>query len=179
MTNFDYEQWAQQLTQHRISCTAADLHGFVCGALASFPTPSDAELLAKLAAYVDVAPWPAALVRDWKELREQVLGEYQGDELSLELLLPAHGVGRIEALGEWCEGFLAGFAEQGVLSGKNKNLPAVVKESLEDLMAIRQIEVPEQASESDMVDLADIEEHCRMVAIAVFTEMALSSAPTK
>ena len=175
MTNFDYNQYAEQLTQQQISSSPADLHGFVCGALASVPVPSDAELLAKLAAYVDKALWPVALVGVWRQLREQVLGDYQGDALALTLLLPEQGAGRIAALGKWCDGFLAGFAEQGILAGKTRALPAVVRESLEDLMAIRQIEVPAETSEADMADLADIEEHCRMVAIAVFTEMALSS----
>jgi uncharacterized protein YgfB (UPF0149 family) len=183
MTLPGYPQILEQLQQHQLPYLPSELQGVVCGALAVTPAPSEGAVLALLANHVGEERWPAALVGNWRVLRQQVLEAYQGDDLALTLLLPESGVDRIEALATWCEGFLAGFAETGLLAERagavSHGLPALVNEALGDLMAIGQMNVPEEMSELERTQLAEIEEHCRMAAFTVFTEMALQSPERK
>lgn len=166
----DYSGFLEQFRQQQLPYLPAELHGVLCGALAVTPAPSEAALLAQLARHVGEDIWPAAWVADWRQLRKTVIEAYQGDELALELLLPKAPGEHVVALAAWCEGFLAGFAEQG-----RKPLSKAVNESLNDLASISRMETPQELSEEELEYLEDIEEHCRLLAFTVFTELALQA----
>lgn len=168
-----YSRLADSLRQASLPYDPAELQGLLCGLLALSPSTSEASTLARLANHVGEERWPPALVAEWKQVRAQLLEAYQGEEMALELLLPdASLTARAEALCHWCEGFLAGFAE---LAGKSK-LPANVNEALADLVAISQMEALAQEGEEERKLLMQVEEHCRLLALTIFTDMALVAA---
>lgn len=171
-----YSTLATRLRQAGVSYAPAELFGLLCGSLALTPQPAPALVLTRLANHVGEASWPAALVADWRELHEQVLLCYQGEELAFHLLLPEDSLAaRAEALSYWCEGFLAGFAES---CGKLR-LPDNVNEALKDLVAISQMAELEQEGEEENQLLTQIEEHCRLLALTIFTDMALAARNRK
>lgn len=175
----DYSYLLNQFQQNGLSYLPSEIHGVLCGALALTPAPSEADVLSRIAMHIGEDSCPAALVGEWRQLRNDILAAYQGGELTLELLLPEAPIKRVAALAAWCEGFIAGFGDASASRLRHQSarpvLPRAVNEALTDLMAIRQAEVPEQLSEDDARDLVQIEEHCRMVALTIFTEMALQS----
>ncbi len=166
-----YASLAKGLQQAKLTASVAELYGTLCGSLTVANPPTEAATLAHLAGLVGVSQWPVALVGDWKQLRTQILAQYQSETLDFELLLPAGDVvARAKALAEWCEGFMSGFADHCA----SKQLPRSVNEAMSDLMAIRQMEEPE-GSEEEREALTHIEEHCRMLALSIFTDMALQN----
>lgn len=169
-----YKVLSDALKKAQLPYTPAELHGLVSGMLAAARPLSDAVVLARLASHVGAERWPAALIGDWKLLRDAILTGYQDAAMSFDLLLPDASslTDRAIAVAAWCEGFMAGFGEVAV-GGK---LPALVNEALADLMAISRMEIPDEAEGKDGEEadlLVQVEEHCRIVAVAVFTEMAL------
>lgn len=172
-TSLTYSRLAEQLRQASLPYGPAELHGLLCGLLALAPPPSEAATLASLARQVGEERWPTALVADWRQLREDLLGCYQSEEMALELLLPDASLAeRAQELSRWCEGFLAGFAEG---NGRGR-LPDNVNEALGDLVAISQMAELEQEGEEERNLLVQVEEHCRMLALTIFTDMALAAA---
>lgn len=160
---------AGKMRQTGFPCDPAELHGLLCGVLAAMPDQREALLLQQLARHVDEEQLSASIKGDWQQLRHEVLSAYREDEAGLTLLLPDDGLAaRVEALAGWCEGFLAGFGE----SSAKQKLPDAVNEALEDLVAISQMETPEHDGEEEQGFLSQIEEHCRMLAISIFTDMA-------
>lgn len=172
MTDFpDYAPLAEQIKSAGHPYTPAELYGVLCGCLAVKPVPSEAATLSCLAAHIGTARWPVAWVAGWQAMRKRVIDAYESDSMELPLLLPDDSLAeRVTALASWCDGFMAGFAES---CGSGK-LPRSVNSALSDLMAISQAEAPASASEEEQRQFAEIEEHCRMVAVSVFTDMALS-----
>lgn len=160
---------AGKMRQAGFPCGPAELHGLLCGVLAALPDQPEALLLQQLAQHADEEQLPAAIQDDWQQLRREVLSAYREDEAGLMFLLPDDGLAaRVEALAAWCEGFLAGFGE----SSAKQKLPDAVNEALEDLVAISQMETPERDGEEEQGFLWEIEEHCRLLAISIFTDMA-------
>lgn len=168
-----YETLASALKKAQFPYTPAELHGLLGGMLAVARPLTDAVMLARLASHVGAARWPVALIGDWKLLRDDALSGYQDEAMNFTIQLPdtADLKERTAAVIAWCEGFMAGFGEMAV----GVKLPTLVNEGLGDLMAVSRVEIPAEPSDEDAGMLVQIEEHCRMVAVAIFTEMALAA----
>lgn len=159
-----------------VAHSPAELHGVVCGLLAGGVRPAESELQGVLAAHTDLAGgWPASLAAPFVALKDQALASLEGEGLELALLLPPdqEDLGlRVAALGQWCDGFLAGFgtASAGM---RDEELSPALQESLSDLSAISQVGTPDDEGEEEEAMLEQVAEHARMAAIMVFTELAL------
>ena len=153
----------------------SELHGLVCGVLGGGVQPADAELQGLLAAHADLQAWPGPLVAPYQALRDQAQASFEAEGLELALLLPPEqeelGL-RVAALGQWCEGFLAGFgtASAGV---KDADLSPGLQEALSDLSAISQVATPDEETDEQEGLFEQVADHARMAAIMVFTELAL------
>jgi uncharacterized protein YgfB (UPF0149 family) len=91
---------------------------------------------------------------------------------------------RLEALAEWCAGFLAGFGAAGTVRGLNSldELPEEVQELMGDLSAITEIDVEGYADSGDTdmedgeSDLVQIEE---FVKVGVLLILSLITQPSE
>ncbi len=178
-----YQRITEALAQCDIHQSPAELHGVICGFLAGGGTPERDQLLALLAQHAELPTrWPPEIESAWMALHDEAVVGFTGNDLSLSLLLPVTNAPlaeRISSLGEWSDGFLAGFA-----TGHASNRVALedeVHEALEDLVAISQIGIKfEDGNDAACrAHLEEITEHCRMSAILVFTELALKRRTKK
>ena len=76
-------------------------------------------------------------------------------------------VHRTVALGQWCQGFLAGFALKLGVTGQTPS--AETQEVLSDLVAIARIGEPD-GSDDDEADFMELVEYLRMAAMNLFLE---------
>ncbi|WP_313450483.1 YecA/YgfB family protein [Stutzerimonas kunmingensis] len=111
-------------------------------------------------------------------LQEMVKGELAGDDIAVVLLLPSDDAPLAEravALGQWCQGFLAGFG----LTAGDRALSAEAMEVLQDLSAIAQIQDSLEESEDGETDYMEVMEYLRVAPLLLFTECAkpVSAAP--
>lgn len=166
----DFESLASALAAAGSMDSPSEMHGYAAGSCCG-PTPPDAAtFIQRLADHLEI---PATALQAMDEL-PGLLGRMEGSLSSPELgfypLLPDDDYSlaeRTAALGQWCEGFLAGYAWQ---LGHGGRVPsAEVQEILSDLVAIARVGVPED-DEDDETSLAEIIEYLRMAAISLFLE---------
>jgi hypothetical protein len=111
-------------------------------------------------------------------LQEMVKGELAGDDIALVLLLPGDDAPLAEravAMGQWCQGFLAGFG----LTARESALSAEAMEVLQDLAAIAQVQDALEESEDGENDYMEVTEYLRVAPLLLFSECAkpLSAQP--
>lgn len=162
-----YSAFATLLANAGQSISPAELHGLLLGrtcAGAGF----DADLwLAAAAELLDVAP-DERLRQALLGLQAMLKGELEGGELSL-VLLPtdeAPLAERARALGQWCQGFLAGFG----LTAREGQLSAEANEVLQDLAAIARIEESLEESEDAENDYMEVMEYLRVAPLLLLGE---------
>ncbi len=167
-TTSPYAAVAALLASSNIAISPAEIHGLLLGrssAGAGFaPEPWLADLAEQLGSLPE-GPLQQALLG----LQAMARSELEGDELALTLLLPDDTeplAGRIQALVQWCQGFLSGFG----LAAGSRTLGADVMESLEDLAGIARIGAPAEESAEAEHDYMEITEYLRVVPVLLFTE---------
>ncbi len=104
-------------------------------------------------------------------LQEMVKSELAGEDIALVLLLPSDEAPlaeRTAALGQWCQGFLAGFG----LSLGDRALGGEATEVLQDLAAIAQVQGGLEESEDGENDYMEVMEYLRVAPLLLFTECA-------
>ena len=97
--------------------------------------------------------------------------------VSLTLLLPSDDETlqlRTLALGQWAQGFLSGFGGNIGQTEISKD----VREILEDLISIAQIEVDEEEHEEGEVAYMEVSEYLRVAPLFIFTECANYTPPS-
>lgn len=162
-----YELLQQKLASANASLEAAEVHGVICGLLVTgseLPESWFAEVF-------DQAEAGDLLVAEARGLVEEQLAqarrELAGDGLGLQLLLPDDDTAitlRAQALTEWCQGFLYGFA---LGSPRQQLLSEDAKEALETLSALTQMDVAALGEPGE-----EAEEEQSLVEISEFVRMA-------
>lgn len=109
-------------------------------------------------------------------LQEMVKGEFSSDDMTVVLLLPSDDAplrDRAEALGQWCQGFLAGFG----LTARDTALSTEAMEVLQDLAAIAQVQDALEESDDGENDYMEVMEYLRVAPLLLFTESAKGVTP--
>lgn len=173
--NSPYAAFATLLTNSPLPVTPAELHGLLLGrscAGAGFdaePWLADAgEVLGGELA----EPLRQALIG----LQEMVKGELAGEDFAIVLLLPSDDAPlaeRAQALGQWCQSFLAGF---GLVAG-DRALSVEAMEVLQDMAAIAQVQGALEDSEDGESDYMEVMEYLRVAPLLLYTECAKPQAP--
>lgn len=154
----------------------AELHGTVCGMAvclgAAVPVNDLVELMGveALSDQGSVEEFVAATV-----------AQLESEDMSFAPLLPADDAGldaRLEALGQWCSGFLgglaAGLARRG--TGSLKDMPEEVREIVADMAAIAQVDPDAPAGdrgvEAAEADFVELEEFVKVGTLLVMSTVA-------
>lgn len=178
----EFDVMVRMLSATGIVHSPSELHGVICGLLATGQGRDTPSLLGTLAAHVEQPaglpePLSAALI----DCRDAALSGFAGTGLDLALLLPSSdeelGL-RVAALAQWCEGFLVGFGT-GAAGISDSALSPGIQEALSDLAAISQVETPEGEGDEQEQLLEEVTEHCRMSALMIYTDLVMKPASAK
>jgi len=167
----DYYQANAALEAAGFESTAAEVHGTICGVLAS----PEAEKTDWLAAIVGADSSAGANLS--KPVSEQLLVLFQGSRQALKeeniaftLFIPGadnSGIkARTDAIAAWCRGFLMGLSAGGLK--EFATLSDSVREALEDLLDIA--EVVAEENEDGQQALVELEEYVRVVVQLIFDD---------
>lgn len=170
-----YDHWTSQLDQHSVMASAAELHGLIAGML-SAGIPADAATI--LPVLSDFLNDGQALNAHLKAITEQLIAEtarqLADPDYSLVLLLPTDEDSlpeRLEALVEWAQAFLVGFAiQQTDLS----IVAADVREAIEQLSEVTRIDIYTEDDSSDAENEESyflVLEHVRLMVLTCFNEV--------
>ena len=173
--NSPYDAFSKLLSTSGHPCSPAELHGLLLGRSAAGAGFDHDSWLA------DAADLLEGEIQDNVRnaligLQEMVKGELTGDDMTVVLLLPSDDVPlaeRAAALGEWCQGFLAGFG----LNYRDNALSEEGKEVLQDLAAIAQVQDALEESDDGESDYMEVMEYLRVAPLLLFTETSKSAEP--
>jgi len=165
-----YESLAVTLASMGSVSSPAELHGYVAGSCCAADAPDPVALCQQLAGHLDISPEQLASAVDLGEWISHIEAGLASPELGFYPLLPDDEESleqRAVALGQWCEGFLAGYALRVGSSGQTPN--AETQEILSDLVAISRIGIPEDGDDEE-ADFMEVVEYLRMAAMSLFLE---------
>jgi hypothetical protein len=151
--------------------TAAESHGYLCGALC---TDARATFERWLEAVASDETLPAAndIEEPLRLLAADTERALRGDEMEFEAFLPDDDVAlskRALALSEWCQGFLYGFSSG---AARPTQWPQNVGEILRDITQISRVETDVgEAGEEDEQSYSDVVEFVRVGVQLVYDEL--------
>ena len=168
-----YRPMDDWLVDQNCDIRASEVQGLLAGLMAANIQVKPDEYVARLAEYADLQPGAITQIASMLETLFGSLHEsWNGIGLDFEMLLPEDDElieERADALGAWCESFLAGLGLSGELSRERK-LSEDVHQALEDLSEIARIEA-DGDDESLEKAFADVSEHVRLASLLIATEL--------
>lgn len=152
----------------------AELHGYATGYIAVGGRAALPAWLDQCAQLLDIDTPNPELGEPLYAVYQSALAQLQAEDMGLTLLLPGDEFeleARIASLGQWCQGFLTGFAMAAkVTGGSLASSSEELKEALNDLAAIAQISADQPDAEDGEQDFFEVCEYVRVVAMTIFAE---------
>lgn len=151
--------------------TAAESHGYMCGALCTDMHATFDRWLEEVAGE-GVRPVAQDIQEPLRLLAADTERDMRGEEMEFEPFLPEDDVAlakRTLALAEWCQGFLYGFSSGAV---RPAQWPQNVGEILRDITQISRVETDVgEAGEEDEQSYTDVVEFVRVGVQLIFDEL--------
>ena len=169
----DFDLIADVFVTESITASPAELHGQLCGYLASGVTLPLEDWLTMVAEFCDIEGWKEDASRAVIiELYTATLTLLQNGEFALVPSIADEDAELCErgvTLSQWAHGFLAGYG----LSGQKKDLSDETKQILRDFANISGMQAEMRALEDNNdneADLTELVEYVRLSAIMLYTE---------
>ena len=177
--HLDYYEVLEVLDAASSPLQAAECHGLLSGLICAAGFADPRVWVPEL--FEAYNPQSSSEERAYKltqVLYETAITAFNSTELEFELLLPDDEqtlVERTEALGAWCQGFLAGLGLGGMPD--EHRLSPEVKELLEDLSQVAKVGFEgEEFNEDDSVAFEEVTEYVRVGVIFMFEELQPAKA---
>lgn len=145
-----YDQWSNLLDQAGVMAAMAEVHGLISGLLSAGVKPEPEQILPILSDFLnDGQALPISIQKQVEQLIQATAADLNQADFSFSLVLPTDDdslAERLEAMVEWAQAFLVGFAvQQTDLS----LLPADVREAIEQLSEVTRIDIHASADTND------------------------------
>ncbi|MEB4848777.1 YecA family protein [Pseudomonas aeruginosa] len=166
--NSAYSAFFSLLAEAAMPVSPAELHGHLLGRVcagAGFDEAAWQHAAAELLGGAPGERLKAAL----SGLLGMVRQDFSAGEVAVVMLLPDDETPlaqRTEALGQWCQGFLAGFG----LTAREGSLTGEAEEVLQDMAAIAQVQGQLEDSEDGETDYMEVMEYLRVAPLLLFAE---------
>lgn len=170
-----YDEWMYKLDQAYVMASAAEVHGLIAGLLSAGVEPDAQQLLPVLHDFLnDGQALPTELKQQVTGLIDSTAAALAKNDFSFALLLPSDDDSlpeRLDAMVEWTQAFLVGFAvQQTDLS----LVSADVREALDQLTEVTRIDIhttDDGSAEENEEAYFLVLEHIRMMVLACYTEV--------
>lgn len=180
-TPIDYLDLCQALRSLGFRLDAAEYHGALCGMLCVQDSPPD-DLGLDMDSPADAEQVPAAR-RQLQQLRKSSLGNLCDPDSGFVPLLPDDDEDlnrRVEALAQWCDGFLYGLATKPALDLNQGS--AELREIVNDLVQISRAGVEDEEDPDENADenaYMELVEYVRAGVQLVFLELRSGGQATE
>ncbi|MBU2113761.1 MAG: UPF0149 family protein [Gammaproteobacteria bacterium] len=170
-----YDEWSHKLDQAYVMASAAEVHGLIVGLLSAGVEPVAEQMLPVLHDFLnDGQALGAALKTDVIALIADSVRQLKLNDFSFSLLLPCDDDSlpeRLEAMIEWTQAFLVGFA---IVQTDLSLVSTDVREALDQLTDVTKIDIyttdDGNAEENDEAYFLVLE-HIRIMVLTCFTEV--------
>lgn len=193
MTELNNERQQQKVSHKDLSqslravdsdTTASEAHGVISGVLC---VSSDDQSSSKWVPLLlsDAAQMEAEAVKKLSllllYLHQNTRTDLKANDFKFDLVMPDDNfpvATRIEALADWCRGFLLGLSVHGIDNqAGNSSLAEQQKEFIEDLIEISNVQTGQESENTADGYLLELHEFVRVGVQAVFDENQLNSRP--
>jgi uncharacterized protein YgfB (UPF0149 family) len=169
-----FQELADHLLEQGLQSSPSAVHGCLCGLLSAGASPQQEYSLDALGAAMDLT-LHGELAEKVMQLYTITAATLQDETFDFYPLLPDDDTdiaARVEALADWCRGFLAGFAHPG--AGGNRASSSLSEDSseiLKDFAAIAQVGLEEQEDEEESESsFMELVEYLRFATLNLFME---------
>ncbi len=182
-----YEQWLLRMEESQLMASPAELHGLISGLLSAGVQAEQQQILPVLYDFLnDNQAVPVAVQKQIVELIGLTAEQLQQTDYAFALLLPSDDdslIERLEAVVEWCQAFLVGFA---VLQTDLSLVPEDIRDAVNQLTEITRLDVHSSSDFSEQENEESyylVLEHIRILALNCFHEVGVKyqqgTAPKK
>jgi len=171
MTKVTWQQLNSSLNMAELGAGASEAHGIVCGLICGGVNLEDGSWYGGFNDLMnDGLALPIDLKKQLQAVFDTSVNEFVAGEYQVKLLLNEAGtIGELaESLAQWTGSFMAGFAI-GNSSGKKPNKE--IKEALQDLSNISQLDIDIEDNEESAKLLEDVSEYVRITAMMCYSEL--------
>jgi len=173
-----FDEFCDQLLPLGAITSPSELHGLLCGKLCGGERMPLGIWESTAWEFLDVVGDPGDVISSMvTSLYSVTLQQLNSDNFDLQLLLPDDDVElgqRLQALGQWCHGFLSGIGSAGI-AGESE-LSADAADSLRDFAAIVQIGVDDDCEEQQAEgDFVEVSEYVKVAALNLYMEFGIKS----
>ncbi|MDP2562126.1 UPF0149 family protein [Psychrobium sp. 1_MG-2023] len=180
MTQISWQQLNKNLSMAELGATASESHGIICGLICGGVNLEDGSWYGGFNDLMnDGLALPVDLKQSLQQLFAQACNEFLSGDYQVKLLLPDDGqplAERAQALAQWTESFMAGFA---IGNESGKKLSKEIKEALQDLSQISQIDTQISDDEESEQFFEQVAEYVRMTSMVCFAELGQQPKPEK
>lgn len=175
----DYYELDAELKRVDAVASTAEAHGIMAGQLCGGLKLDGLMWLRQFLIGVGVKREPAEDQRQWfYEFHRLSSEQLQSIEMDFVPLLPDDSEpvpARLDAIGDWASGFLAGFGTSGNDFTDSK-IPPDLQSALRDLTEISKIDidVDDELENDDEIALFELTEYLKLVALLAYTEWGVS-----
>jgi len=182
----DFDDLADLFWRLGVMQSPSQLQGFLAGQVAVAGAPDQGQWLQQASEFIDsVEPPNSDENRLLIALYQATSFQFAEGDIGFVLLLPDDAVEitqRVDALSQWCQGFLTGFARGGKAVAQHsgqRQYSEDVTEILNDMGAISQIGLTEQDEDEAQRerDFFELCEYLRLGAITIHLECQHSETP--
>ncbi|MCG8315431.1 MAG: UPF0149 family protein [Pseudomonadales bacterium] len=179
----DYYELDAELKKIKAVASAAEAHGILVGQLCGGLKLDGLMWLKQFLIGVGVKREPAEDQRNWfYQLQDLTAKQLASAEMDFQLLLPDDEdplTERLEAVGDWSSGFLAGYGSSGASAATKEAVPDDMSAALKDLVEISKIDIEVNGDNSFEEENAYVElvEYLKTVALLIYTELGLARQP--
>ncbi|MDP1520637.1 UPF0149 family protein [Porticoccus litoralis] len=172
----DFNDVADGFIHANLPGSPSELHGMLCGRISGGQEFDEEELIILVAELLDqererIEDMGDMLPALYAFSRQQICS----DGFEFQPLLPEDDMElnqRLEALGDWCQGFLYGLGNSSI-SGETE-LAADIADALRDLAAISQIGMLEdEEDQEDEVSYTELVEYVRVAVLLIYAELGM------
>ena len=153
--------------------SAAECHGFLCGQVCVTDFPMEDLWQEFIDAQSNNDARVESCYTEIRALLADIIDNIQSPNMDFQLILPDEDstLGeRVNALAEWCHGFLNGY---GVSAGNlNNSLSEETREVLEDFTRICRVSIDEETDDEDEQAFMELIEYIRMGTIMIYDEIS-------
>lgn len=177
----DYYEFEAELNKIKAVASPAEAHGILVGQLCGGLKLDGLMWLKQYLLGIGVKREPAEEQRNWfYQLQDLTVKELASAELTFKPLLPDDEdplSERLEAIGDWSSGFLAGFGSSGHTD--EKTFPEDITAAIKDLTEISKIdiEVDDEIGFEEETAYLELVEYLKTVALLIYTEFGLTRQP--
>jgi len=182
----EFDELADTFWRLGVMQSPSELQGYLAGQLAVGLAVTEAQWPEMANTFIDPVEPPAGddhqLLMDLYNATRAAMDD---DQMSFQLMLPDDSLDlsqRADNLGNWCKGFMTGFAMGGKQLQSNdgqRQYSSDVSEALSDMAAISQIGLEEgdEGEERSEQDMFEIVEYLRVAVINIYLECNAPKAP--